>query len=258
MAKERISFLKVPVDILPEEDLYNTIMELSQKKQFSQICFISIWDVLKARREKEYMECLKNAALVLPISSSIIRGCKFLKLGIPERYNQFKTVISIMNVLDKNFRSLYLFGGRKGVLMNVEQNVRSTFPGLQIVGRFVGYYPKNYEQNIIQAIYKSSPTLLLTSDGIKDGDLWSFRHQSDFKSGIFLYYKDCFGIFSKRKRHISDRTFSKGTEMGQEILNNPFKIFMIFPYWWYLTVLLFYKIFKKKKNDETQDFQEKK
>ena len=245
MARERISFLKVPVDILPEEDLYPTIMDFSQKKEFSQICFISIWDVLKARRNKAYMECLQNAALVLPISPSIIRGCRFLKLAEPKRYNQFKTVINIMNVLDKNFRSIYLLGGKKDVLSSVERNVRSTFPGLQLVGRFKGFYPKAIEPSIIQAIHKASPTLLLTSEGVKEGDLWAYKRKESFQGGIFMYYRDCFGIFSKRKGRIPDKTFEKGTEMAYEISRNPFKIFLFFPYLWYLTVLLVYKIFKK-------------
>ena len=248
MAKERISFLKVPIDVLPEEDLYKQIEELSQKKEFSQICFITIWDILKARRNQEYMECLQNASLVLPVSPSIIRGCKFLKLPVPVRYHQFKAVISMINVLDKNFRSIYLFGARKDSLMNVERNVHATFPSLQIVGRFIGYYPKNYEPNIIAAIHKASPAMLLTSDGIKDGDLWTFRRKESLPGGIFLYYKDCFGIFSKRKRRISDKTFSRGTEMAHEIFTNPFKIFLFFPYCWYLTVLLVYKLFKKEKS----------
>ncbi|MCR4789699.1 MAG: WecB/TagA/CpsF family glycosyltransferase [Treponemataceae bacterium] len=244
MAKVRISFLKVPLDILEEEDFYQEITDLSQKKEYSQICFVSIWDILKARRNQEYMECLQNASLVLPVSPSIIRGCKFLKLDLPVRYNQFKAVINIMNVLDKNFRSIYLLGGRKEVLRNVEKNVHATFPGLQIVGRYVGYYHNNFEPNILEAIHKASPTLLLTSEGLKGGDLWITRRKEHFQPGIFLYYRDCFGIFSKRKKRISDKTFKKGNEMGIEIVRNPFKLFLFFPYLWYLFLLLVYK-FKK-------------
>lgn len=245
MAQTRIVFLNVPIDIVQEEEFSDKIMEISKKKEFSQICFVSIWDVLKARRNQEYLSCLKNASLVIPISKSILRGAEFLKLTTPVRYNPFKTVINIMNVIDKNFGSLYLLGGRKESLMNTTKNISSTFPGIHIVGRFVGYYPKSIEPNMMEAIHKASPALFLSSDGVTGGDLWSFRRKDQMNPGIFLYYKDCFGIFSKRKRRISYFTFDKGLEIWSEMLHNPFKIFLILPYMWYLIVLTWYKISKK-------------
>ena len=249
MAHTRINFLSVPVDIIPEQNLADEIMEIivknSEEKVSSQICFVSIWDILKARFNQDYMNCLKNASLVIPISKSILTGASFLKLQVPVRYNPFKAVISIMNALDKNFRTLYLLGSRRESLMAAEKNVKATFSGLRIIGRYVGYYPKASEGDIIEAIYKAAPSLTLVSDGISGGDMWYFRRRKKFESGIFLYYKDCFGIFSRRKRRISESTFDKGLEIWPEIVRNPFKIFLIFPYLWYLIVLLWYKIFKK-------------
>ena len=167
MAHTRINFLSVPVDIIPEQNLADEIMEIivknSEAKVSSQICFVSIWDILKARFNQDYMNCLKNASLVIPISKSILKGASFLKLPVPVRYNPFKAVISIMNALDKNFRTLYLFGSRRESLMAAEKNVKATFSGLRIIGRYVGYYPKASEENIIEAIYKASPSLTLMS-----------------------------------------------------------------------------------------------
>ena len=257
MAHTRISFLSVPIDIIPEQNLADEIVELVQQDSSSQICFVTIWDILKARFNQEYMNCLKNAAIVLPISKSILNGAAFLKLPVPVRYNPFKAVISIMNALDKNFRTLYMLGSRRESLMAAEKNVRSTFSGLRIVGRYVGYYPKTSEEDIVEAIYKAAPSLTLLSDGISGGDMWYYRRRKKFISvksrnletksspGIFLFYKDCFGIFSRRKRRISENTFAKGLEFWSELIRNPFKIFLVFPYLWYLIVLLWYKIFKK-------------
>lgn len=45
--------------------------------------------------------------------------------------------------------------------------MRSTFKGLQVVGRYVGYYPKSVEDDIVQAIYKASPSLVLVSEELK-------------------------------------------------------------------------------------------
>ena len=249
MAVQRIKLLGVPVDILPPQDMETEILELLAKPGTKQIVFMSVWDLLKARRKNDYAQCVREADLVLPVSKSILRGARFLKKEVPVRYNQFTAVISILSVLENHYKSLYLLGGRKKALMAAERNVRSTFPGLQIVGRYVGYYPKAVENDIVQAIFKASPSLALVSDGIREKDCWSYTRRNRFSSSIFLYYRDGIGIFSERIKRIKEKTFERGLEIWSEILHNPLKLCLIFPYIYYIVCLLWYKLFKRNDAD---------
>ncbi|HAO29771.1 MAG TPA: UDP-N-acetyl-D-mannosamine transferase [Treponema sp.] len=249
MAVQRIKLLGVPVDILPPQDMETEILELLAKPGTKQIVFMSVWDLLKARRKNDYAQCVREADLVLPVSKSILRGARFLKKEVPVRYNQFTAVISILSVLENHYKSLYLLGGRKKALMAAERNVRSTFPGLQIVGRYVGYYPKAVENDIVQAIFKASPSLALVSDGIREKDCWSYTRRNRFSSSIFLYYRDGIGIFSERIKRVKEKTFERGLEIWSEILHNPLKLFLIFPYIYYIVCLLWYKLFKRNDAD---------
>ena len=169
MSIERINLIGVPVDVCEPENLEAEILELLAKPGTKQIVFLSIWDLLKARRKNDFSECIKNADLILPISKSILR-----------------------------------LGSHKKTLMKTEKNVRDTFPGLRIVGRYVGYYPKQDEDDIVQAIFKSQPSLVLVSEGIKDKNCWAYKRRNRFSSSLFLYYKDCFGIFSERIQRIKE------------------------------------------------------
>ena len=64
---ERISLCGVPVDILKPENLEQDILEILIKPGTKQIMFLSVWNLLKARSNSEYMECLKNADLIIPV-----------------------------------------------------------------------------------------------------------------------------------------------------------------------------------------------
>ena len=244
MSIERINLIGVPVDICRPEEMENEILELLAKPGTKQIIFLSIWDLLKARRRGDFADCVKNADLILPVSKSILKGAKFLKKDIPVRYNQFKAIIQILSILDSHYKTLYMLGSNKITLQKAEANVRATFPGLRVVGRYVGYYPKQVEADIVQATFKAQPSLVLLSDGIKEKNCWSYRRRNQFSSSIFLYYMDTFGIFSERIKRIREKTFDKGNEVFVEILHNPFKIFLIFPYISYLFILLWHKLFK--------------
>ena len=246
MAMQRIELLGVPVDICRPEQLEAEIMEILAKPGTKQIMFLSVWDVLRARNKRnDFGQCVKDADLILPVSKSILRGAKFLKKDVPVRYNPFTAVISILSVLDQHYKSLYLLGGRHKTLTHAERNVRETFPNVQIVGRFVGYYPKAMENDIIAAMYKSSPALVLVSDGIKEKNLWPYHRRNQFSNSIFLYYRDAIGIFSERIRRVSESTFDKGREVWHEIAHNPFKLFYIVPFIKYGILLVWYRLFRK-------------
>ena len=247
MAVERINVLGVGVDVVKPEELESVIFELLEKKKPCQIVFLTIWDLLKARRKNEYARCVRDADLVIPVSRSIISGAKFLKRTVPLRHNPFSTVINILSALESHYKTAYFFGGRKKVVMTAEKNVRSTFPGLQIVGRCAGYYKKNsgIEEDIEKAIYKASPSLTLMSEGIREKDCWFYSRKSKFSTGIFLYYHDAFGIFSGRIKRTNTKTFERGHEIYHEVIRNPFKIFLLLPFLLYKFRLVWWRLRKK-------------
>ena len=155
MAIERISVIGVPVDICTPDKLEDQILELLLKPGTKQIVFLSIWDLLKARKRKgDFAECIKSADLILPISKSILKGAKFLKKNVPYRYNPFSAVIQILSIMDSHYKSLYMLGSHQKTLQTAERNVHRTFPNLKIVGRYVGYYPKTIENDIVNSIFK--------------------------------------------------------------------------------------------------------
>ncbi len=244
MARERITLLKTAVDIVPLESLEEEILAMLDRPGPKQIVFLSVWDLLRARRNTEYRLLVNNADLVIPGSKSLIRGASFLKLPVPVRYNPFSFIIHVLRVLDNHYKSAYLLGSRKKSLLQAERNVRATFPGIQIVGRYVGFYPKNAEQSIIMAVKKASPSLVLVSNGIPGRERWIYRNKKYFSSSIFLWHRDVLDIFADRKKRVSARTFDRGLEIWPEILKNPFKLFLFFPFIRYLFLLVFYRLFK--------------
>ncbi len=246
MSIQRINLLGVPVDLCAPENLESELLEILAKPGTKQIIFLSVWDLLKAHGKNDLAECVKNADLVIPTSKSILRSAKFLKKPVPVRYNPFTAIIQILSIMESHYKSLYLLGSHNKTLFKAERNLHATFPNLKIIGRCVGYYPKNMEADIIQAIFKAQPSLVLLSDGIKEKNCWPYKRRNSFSSSIFVYYKDAFGIFSERTKRIKESTFNKGHEVFIEILHNPFKIFLIFPFIGFIILNIWYRLFKNK------------
>lgn len=257
MKATRINIIGVGVDVIAPEDIEDAIMELCEKPGTKHVVFLSVWDLLRARHRGDFHEFIKAADLVIPISRSILKGAAKLKRATPYRYNPFTLIINIMTILDNHYKSIFLFGSRPQTLHVARKNVATTFPNLKIFGTHPGYYKRSKEGDIIKAIYKSSPSLVLCSEGIIDGTLWAYKRRNDFQSSIFIYYADALGIFAKRVRKTSEKTFEKGGEIWYELLRNPLRIFRIFPYIHYKMALLVMRISEKRAAKKARKLAEK-
>jgi N-acetylglucosaminyldiphosphoundecaprenol N-acetyl-beta-D-mannosaminyltransferase len=242
---ERINFLKVPLDILPPEAMEAKIHELVKSGEARNIVLLSLWDLLRARVKGEYRSYVQEAALVIPISKSLIGGARFLSGKTPVRYMPFDFVIRLLDILEKREYTFYLLGGKKSILQKAERNIRQTFPKLRLVGRYIGRFERQNEGTILEAIRKASPSLLLVAKGVRGREKWLARRDAQLNRGLRLWCSDLFDVFAERRKRPSPGVFRRGWEWMGFCARNPLLLFRIFPYFHYKLLLLFYRIFVK-------------
>jgi N-acetylglucosaminyldiphosphoundecaprenol N-acetyl-beta-D-mannosaminyltransferase len=244
MEPERIELTGVPVHNLRDEAFEDTVCALTENGNVHQIMFFSLWDLMRARRNKEFLRCAEQASLVIPTSPGIPRGAKFLKKTVPVRYMPFDFLIRFFAALESRGRSLYLLGCKPGELHSIEHNLKQTFPGLKIVGRYTGYYPKTKDADIRIAIKKASPHCVLIGSGIRGGEKWIFRHKHDFASGVFIWSPSVMDIISGKRHKVSRQIFQKGWDFFPELARHPWRIFRGIAYLYYGLLLIIYRIRK--------------
>jgi N-acetylglucosaminyldiphosphoundecaprenol N-acetyl-beta-D-mannosaminyltransferase len=245
--KSRINFLNVPIDIIPPKQLGPAVYDLLTVEKEHNIVLLSLWDLLRARRNNEYRNYVLNASMIIPISKSIISGIKFLTGEKAFRYMPFDFIVSLLTNLEKREYTCYLLGGKNRILQKAERNIRQTFPKLRIVGRFPGYFRRQDEPTIIQAIKKASPSLLMVGKGIRGKERWIPRNNVSLGKGMRLWCSDIFEVFAEKKKHPSRSSFDKGMEWIGYCFQKPYKFFRIFPYIFYKLLLLKEKLFNKNK-----------
>jgi N-acetylglucosaminyldiphosphoundecaprenol N-acetyl-beta-D-mannosaminyltransferase len=245
--RERITLLNVPLDIVEEEHLSMVINELLQRKQPQNIVLLSLWDLLRARSNKDYHAYVTNAALVIPISKSLVSGVRFLTGKKIKRYMPFIFIIKLLIILEERELSAYLLGGKLKILKKTENNIHTTFPRLQIVGRYEGSFRKQEAKIIIKAIRKAGPSLLLVGKGVRGEELWIARNDAELSRGLRLWCSDIYDVFAKKKVHPSDFVFDHGFDWIGVCLQHPLRFFRFFSYLRYKLLLLGYRLFKREK-----------
>ncbi|MCL2480083.1 MAG: WecB/TagA/CpsF family glycosyltransferase [Spirochaetaceae bacterium] len=243
--RKKIDVIGIPVDALTYEELEAKVKELLADQKKHHILFLSLRDIVMAKFKRELRTNIETASLILPTSSYICSGAKFLKRAyIPQKIYTFEFIIKLLGAIENNGKSVYLLGGKRDVLQVTESNIKSSFPGLNIVGRCTGFFPKEMEKNIITAIKKASPALVLAGTGLPRKRYWVTRHKSFFNPGIFLWVDKAFDIFVGKKSKPARTTGGIFLEKAGRLIRNPLRIFNIFIYILYFILLLYYKIRK--------------
>jgi len=194
-----------------------------------QISFLHESDVGKARQVGEYASMISSSDLVLPVSPALVRraveslgGMKAEKRKITislrrleyisyfgpledddeifTAFQPLKTIAVFLSALEQRQGTVFLVGGDLVSLQKAEMNVRSTFPGLRVVGRSPGDYREKDEADLMRALQKSTPDMIIVGSLVKDGELWVSRHMSFTRSGIFFYDRPIIEILTGRGR----------------------------------------------------------
>jgi len=242
MQIKRKRFLGIPVDIADPDSVYKTIEGFLQDGGKHQIVLLTVDKILKARMDQEYNRLIREASLILPVSSGIIHGAHFHNKGELTRYNPYEFIIKLFMIVEKFGKTAYLLGSRKEDLQEAERNLKVSFPMLKIIGRFAGYFNKTMEEKIVLTIKKSSPSLLVVGKGVKGKEKWIIKNKKEFNPGIYLWIDNYLEVFSGREKKISKKIFSLGLESLSGFFSRPWKIFRIFPFLYFKFLVFIYKI----------------
>jgi N-acetylglucosaminyldiphosphoundecaprenol N-acetyl-beta-D-mannosaminyltransferase len=243
---KRITILGIPVDAVAQDCLQEVIENLYSLKANKQIYLLGFHDLMNARFRKERREAIEKSALVLPVSHIIVKAAAFLHKPVPTLIRPYPFVIKLLTILEDRGKSVYLLGTSMKNVRNAESSIRKTFPGLQVVGRYSARYPKNMEKNVITAIKKASPALLLAGRGIKGKNIWLHRKRNLFSPGLSLWEKHALDVFAgKRKKPLYNSFFLFLKAVVLTIIR-PWRFLLVFRYMYFYLLLLVEKIKTRK------------
>lgn len=235
---KRVQLFGLPIDIVNDNNFEQIITKLQISTKQEQIKFLSYREFINTLFSREKKIRLRSCSLVIPTSYRLHKAVNFVHKSHLKLFNQFSFVIKLMGYIESQGGSVYIIGGKNRDTFTSESNLKTSFPGIRFVGRFNGNFKKNHEKNLIEAVRKASPSLLLTGDGLRAKDKWLFKNKQQLNRGICLYSKECFQIFAGKKS-------SKTTTIGKFLLK-PWMFFDLITMSWFYPLLLHQRIKAKK------------
>lgn len=239
---QRFRLLGIHVDSLNEDELYERIIDLSGVDKPCQIILLDVVLIIKARFSKKLRNVINSADLVVPISAGIRFGLNFVsgKKKTPY-YNFFKFAIRLLSHFTDKNKIIYLLGGsNKKIIEKAEKNVKESFPGIRLMGRYHTKYRKDFEDKLITSIKKISPHLVIVSMKRSKQERWIGKNMNKVDKGVFVGVENFINILGGKKLSPSDKVIHSGFNSIKKAFRKPF---LLFYYILYTFLLIFFKVF---------------
>lgn len=173
--------MNVPIDKGNLEDATQRIKKLLEEEGCSQVVTPNTEIIMSAQEDKELMNIIKEAQLVIPDGIGLIYASKIKNKGLTERVTGVDLMSEILEVCNKNNKSIYLFGGKPNVAKIASENILKKFPNIKIAGIQDGYYKPEEEADIIEKINLSQADILFTALGAPKQEKVIYKYKKQLK-----------------------------------------------------------------------------
>jgi N-acetylglucosaminyldiphosphoundecaprenol N-acetyl-beta-D-mannosaminyltransferase len=119
---------------------------------------------------------------------------------------------------------LFFLGAAPGVAEEAAVNLRTKFPGAQIVGTRDGYFAPDQEPEVLAQIQAAAPDVLLVAFGIPKQEKWITQHRAALGVPVSVGIGGSFDVYSGRVKRAPVWMQNASLEWLYRLWSNPKKI----------------------------------
>ncbi len=240
------SIFDITLANIARESIPKALDDSMANKRTTVVIFASWWDIMRSRWNRKWRKTLRKADWVIPTSRSLQSAAHFLGEDSVARHIPFDFIIMALSHLERIEASLYILGLAIHNVNHIENNIRETFPRIRTVGRYAGHFARNVEANVVTAIKKASPTIVVAGAGLPGGGGdWFLRRRSAFSGSILIWSNSAMEVFASIRKRPSRKLFNSLFGFMPGAALHPWRIFRAPFFILFLLYLLLKKIFRK-------------
>lgn len=213
--------LGVPFDAVTMEEAVVKAKKLLKEEGQHIICTPNPEIVMEAQKDKELMNILHEADMVVPDGIGVVWASKYSEIRLTERVAGFDLTQNLMADLAATDETFYFFGGAPGVASAAARKMMKKYPGLKVVGVHNGYFDEKEEKRIIQDIKTKAPSILLVGLGAPKQEKWIYDNLRLIDAKIAIGVGGSFDVMAGNVKR-APKIFQKlGLEWFHRLITQP-------------------------------------
>lgn len=154
--------------------------------------------LVQTARDHPLREIVNDAGLVTADGIGVILVARILGVDAVERVAGIDLTVAVCDRAASAGYRIYLLGGAPGVADATAQALRSSLPGLRIVGLHHGFFPPEQEPEVIAAIKEARPDVLMVAFGAPRQERWMRRWHRELGVPVSIGVGGSFDVLAGR------------------------------------------------------------
>lgn len=192
----RVDILGVGFDNVTMEEALDRGMELLERDGPHLVVTPNAEIVQLANRDREFMEIIAGADLVIPDGIGVIYASKILGRPIKARVPGCDFAAGLMARMAESGHSLYLLGAKPGVAEEAAARLREAYPGLTVCGTHDGYFKE--DGPVAEEIRRSGADVVFVCLGAPKQEKWISQNGAATGASLLIGLGGSLDVFSGR------------------------------------------------------------
>ncbi len=174
--------LGLPIAMTDYAEAMDVMDGMVARREAGYVCAVAVHAVMVAQRDPEMRAALRGATLTVPDGMPLVWAANMLGAKLENRVYGPELMLRYSARCAERGHRVWLYGGRdQGSLAQLALNLRTSFPGIQIVG---GYSPpfrpltKAEEDDVVRQVERDRPDVLWVGIGVPKQEKW-MAHMRD-------------------------------------------------------------------------------
>ena len=218
----RVEILGVPFDNITKEQAVDHAFALQPEHKAYYVVTPNPEIVMLARDDEGMLSAAKEAELVIADGIGVIYGARILGTPLIDRIPGIDFTSALMEKMNREGRSLFLFGSKPGVAEKAAENLSVKYPNMKIVGTNDGYFTD--DEPIIEKINAAKPDLMLVCLGAPKQEKWMQKNAHRLDVGIMVGAGGSLDVFAGVVERAPEVWQRLGLEWLHRLLKDPKRI----------------------------------
>jgi exopolysaccharide biosynthesis WecB/TagA/CpsF family protein len=232
-ASSRVELFGLGFDDLTQVELIERITESVRRRDRCWIATANVNFVCLSAREPEFRALLRSADVLTADGMPIVWSSRFADHRLRERVTGADLLKPLAARAASESWKIFLCGGEPGVAERTAESLRSSAPGLQVVGTAAPAFPTSEStaeparnRTLLAAIRRANPDVLLVAFGTPKQEQWIHHHLStrQLDVPVVVGIGAGFDFLAGRQKRAPQWMCRMGLEWTYRVTSQPFRL----------------------------------
>lgn len=243
---KRVKLLQVEFDNLTFDQTICLVEKNINEKKATHLLGMNADKINELDKEdSNYKRIVLNADIINPDGFSVVLASKFLCKPLPERIAGIDLMQCLIEISALKGYSLYFLGAKETVVNKMVDNIKNSYPSINICGFRNGYFSENEKYSIAKELISKKPDIVFVGITSPEKEYLIDFFLSQEINSIFMGVGGSFDVLSGELKRAPLWMQRSGLEWLFRVIQEPRRLFKRYLFG---NSIFVYKVLKEKVN----------